>query len=290
MLIESIINISEGRDRAVVEAIANGAGKTLLDIHSDPDHHRSVLTLGGDEEAVEEASRAVISEAVTRLDLRDHHGAHPRFGVVDVVPFAPLDRGSPDGVLAVRDRVSRWEGTTLGVPCFRYGPERPLPEVRREAFRTLEPDDGPAGPHLTAGATAVGARPLLVAYNVWISVSEDGVDDAEAALSMAKEVAATIRSDSVRSLGLPVGPGAQVSCNLVELESMGVGPLFDSIAHLVSVAGGDVIRAELVGLVPAAALRDVPSHRWAELDLSEERTIESRLEAGGVPVGAAGAP
>jgi glutamate formiminotransferase len=290
MLIESIINISEGRDRAMVEAIARSAGGTLLDVHSDPDHHRSVLTLGGDEKAVEAASRAVVTEAVARLDLRTHQGAHPRFGVVDVVPFSPLDGDSCDEVVAVRDRMSRWEGTTLGVPCFRYGPERPLPEVRREAFRTLEPDDGPAGPHPTAGATAVGARPLMVAYNMWISVSEGGVGDAEAALSMAKEVAATIRSDSVRSLGLPVGPGAQVSCNLVDLESMGVGALFDNIAHLVSVAGGDVIRAELVGLIPAATLRDVPSHRWAELDLGEDRTIESRLEAGGVPIGVAGPP
>jgi glutamate formiminotransferase len=290
MLIESTINISEGRDLVVVAAIAGGAGDTLLDVHSDPDHHRSVLTLGGPVEAVEPAARAVIAAAVERLDLRDHHGVHPRFGVVDVVPFSALDGGTLDQVVAVRDRTARWEGAELEVPVFFYGPERPLPEVRREAFLTLDPDAGPQAPHPTAGATAAGARPLLVAYNVWITVSEDGVPDPEGALSMAREVAGTIRSESVRSLGLAVGTGAQVSCNLVDLGSIDVATLFDTVARLVSEAGGTVERGELVGLLPAAALHDVPAHRWAELDLSEDRTIEARMESRGTPVGAAGRP
>ncbi len=290
MLIESTINISEGRDLVVVAAIAGGAGDTLLDVHSDPDHHRSVLTLGGPVEAVEPAARVVIAAAVERLDLRDHHGVHPRFGVVDVVPFSALDGGTLDQVVAVRDRTARWEGAELEVPVFFYGPERPLPEVRREAFLTLDPDAGPQAPHPTAGATAAGARPLLVAYNVWITVSEDGVPDPEGALSMAREVAGTIRSESVRSLGLAVGTGAQVSCNLVDLGSIDVATLFDTVARLVSEAGGTVERGELVGLLPAAALHDVPAHRWAELDLSEDRTIEARMESRGTPVGAAGRP
>ncbi len=290
MLIESTINISEGRDLVVVAAIAGGAGDTLLDVHSDPDHHRSVLTLGGPVEAVEPAARVVIAAAVERLDLWDHHGVHPRFGVVDVVPFSALDGGTLDQVVAVRDRTARWEGAELEVPVFFYGPERPLPEVRREAFLTLDPDAGPQAPHPTAGATAAGARPLLVAYNVWITVSEDGVPDPEGALSMAREVAGTIRSESARSLGLAVGTGAQVSCNLVDLGSIDVATLFDTVARLVSEAGGTVERGELVGLLPAAALHDVPAHRWAELDLSEDRTIEARMESRGTPVGAAGRP
>jgi glutamate formiminotransferase len=285
MLVESIINVSEGRDLDTVQAIAAGAGDTLLDVHSDPDHHRSVLTLGGEDEAVEAAARAVIAEAVGRLDLGDHQGSHPRFGVVDVVPFTPLAGGDPQAVVGLRDRVAHWEGTELQVPGFLYGPERPLPEVRREAFRTLSPDTGPLTPHPTAGATAFGARPLLVAYNVWIDVSEGGTSDPEGALAMAREVAATLRSGSVRSLGLAAGAGAQVSCNLIDPATMGVTTVFDTIAHLVGEAGGTVVRGELVGLLPAAALRDVPSHRWDELDLGEDRTIEARMEARGTPVG-----
>jgi glutamate formiminotransferase len=284
VLVESIINISEGRDLDTVQAIVDAAGDTLLDIHTDPDHHRSVLTLGGEEAAVEAAARAVIAGAVERLDLRNHHGSHPRFGVVDVVPFTPLAGGDVQAVVALRDRVAHWEGTELGVPVFLYGPERPLPEVRREAFRTLSPDTGPPTPHLTAGATACGARPLLVAYNVWITVSEGRVSDPEAALAMAREVAATVRSGSVRTLGLAAGAGAQVSCNLVDPTVMGVATVFDTVAHLVGEAGGTVVRGELVGLLPTGVLHDVPTRRWDELGLGEDRTIEARMEARGTPV------
>ena len=177
-------------------------------------------------------------------------------------------------------------GDHLGVPSFHYGPERSLPEVRREAFLTLEPDAGPPTPHPTAGASAVGSRPLLVAYNVWISVDEGGTADAEGALAMAREIAATVRTPAVRSLGLAVGSGAQVSCNLVDPLTVSVTGLVDAIAHLVSVAGGSVDRTELVGLVPAELLQQVPRDRWAELDLSEDRTIEARMDGPGDTGGA----
>lgn len=284
MLIESVINISEGRDPEVVAVIAAAAGDTLLDVHADPDHHRSVLTLGGEADDVEAAARAVVAAAVERLDLGPHEGAHPRLGVADVVPFSPIGGTDLGPLVALRDRTAGWAGTDLGVPCFLYGPERPLPEVRREAFRTIAPDTGPAAPHPTAGASAVGARPLLVAYNVWIAVAEAGVDDPEGALAMAREVAATVRSPQVRSLGIPVGTGAQVSCNLVDPGAVGVAELFDAIAHLVDEAGATVVRTELVGLVPAALLRRTPPGRWAELDLHEDRTIEARMEARGTPL------
>jgi len=289
VLLECVINISEGRDSDRVAAIADGAGDTLLDLHRDPDHHRSVLTLGGESGAVEDAARSVISLAVSQLDLTDHQGAHPRFGVVDVVPFVPLDDAGLGDAVAVRDRVAAWEGADLGVPCFYYGPERPLPEVRREAFVTLQPDTGPAVPHPTAGATAVGARPLLVAYNVWLAVNEDGTDDSEGALAMAREIASTIRSPSVRSLGLAVTGGAQVSCNLVDPHTTGVVELYDTIARLVTTSGGSAVRGELVGLLPASLLHNVPNARWNELDLSEDRTIEARMEARGTPLAAGSA-
>ena len=286
MLTECVINISEGRDVDVIRDIADQAEATLLDVHTDPEHHRSVLTLGGQTDSIEEAARSVISAAVRRIDLGDHQGVHPRMGVVDVVPFVPLGpTGRIDTAIDARNRLAAWAGSDLELPCFLYGPERSLPDVRREAFRTLDPDTGPSTPHPTAGATAVGARPLLVAYNIWITVSEGSEFDTAGAVGLARGIASSIRSPSVRSLGLAVGSGAQVSCNLIELHATDVATLFDTVSHLVDEAGGDVERAELVGLVPRELLTGVPSHRWAELDLSEEKTIEGRLASVGVPVG-----
>lgn len=286
MLTECVINISEGRDVDVIRDIADQAEATLLDVHTDPEHHRSVLTLGGQTDSIEEAARSVMSTAVRRIDLGDHQGVHPRMGVVDVVPFVPLGpTGRIDTAIDARNRLAAWAGSDLELPCFLYGPERSLPDVRREAFRTLDPDTGPSTPHPTAGATAVGARPLLVAYNIWITVSEGSEFDTAGAVGLARGIASSIRSPSVRSLGLAVGSGAQVSCNLIEPHATDVATLFDTVSHLVDEAGGDVERAELVGLVPRELLTGVPSHRWAELDLSEEKTIEGRLASVGVPVG-----
>jgi glutamate formiminotransferase len=286
VLTECVINISEGRDVDVIRDIADQAEATLLDVHTDPEHHRSVLTLGGQTDSIEEAARSVMSTAVRRIDLGDHQGVHPRMGVVDVVPFVPLGpTGRIDTAIDARNRLAAWAGSDLELPCFLYGPERSLPDVRREAFRTLDPDTGPSTPHPTAGATAVGARPLLVAYNIWITVSEGSEFDTAGAVGLARGIASSIRSPSVRSLGLAVGSGAQVSCNLIEPHATDVATLFDTVSHLVDEAGGDVERAELVGLVPRELLTGVPSHRWAELDLSEEKTIEGRLASVGVPVG-----
>jgi glutamate formiminotransferase len=257
-VLECVINISEGSDRSAVEAIAAAAGPALLDVHSDADHNRSVLTLAGTD-----AARAVTATAVARLDLTAHTGAHPRIGVVDVVPFVPL-AGSPlDEAIAARDDFSAWAGTALGLPCFRYGPERSLPDVRRGAFDSVLPDTGPDRPHPTAGGCAVGARPLLVAYNLWL---------AEPDLAVARRLARELRGPAVRALGLAVGRRVQVSMNLLSPADVGPADVFDRVASQVAVAG-----AELVGLVPAAVLDAVPRRRWAELDLSEDRTIEARL-------------
>jgi len=286
VLTECVINISEGRDVDVIRGIADQAGATLLDVHTDPEHHRSVLTLGGETDSIAEAARAVITTAVKRINLGDHQGVHPRMGAVDVVPFVPLGpTGRIDTAIDARNRLAAWAGSELELPCFLYGPERSLPEVRREAFRTLDPDTGPSTPHPTAGATAMGARPLLVAYNIWITVSEGSEIDSAAAVGLARGIASSIRSPMVRSLGLAVGSGAQVSCNLIEPHSASVVTLFDTVSHLVNEAGGHVDRAELVGLVSRELLTGVPPHRWAELDLSEERTIEARLASVGVLVG-----
>ncbi|MBW3644905.1 MAG: glutamate formiminotransferase, partial [Actinobacteria bacterium] len=186
-----MVNVSEGRRRDVVAALATAAGGDLLDVHTDADHHRSVLTLVG-----EAAPRAVAAVAVERIDLRDHQGVHPRLGAVDVVPFAPLGQATLEEAVAARDRFVTWVADELGVPAFAYGAGRaPLPEVRRQAFRDLAPDAGPPRPHPTAGATAVGARPVLVAYNLWLAEPAD--------LALARSLARSLRSPAVRALGLP---------------------------------------------------------------------------------------
>jgi len=257
-MLECVVNVSEGRDPDVLDELAAACGADLLDRHEDADHHRSVFTLVG-----EEAPRALTRIAVARLDLTAHAGVHPRLGVVDVVPFVPLDGAGMDEAIAARDAFAAWAHDELALPCFRYGPERSLPEVRRRAFVDLDPDSGPARPHPTAGATCVGARPYLVAYNVWL---------AEPDLDRAREVAAAVRSPSVRALGLACGQRVQVSMNLVEPLVCGPAAAFDAVAALTAVAG-----AELVGLVPASVLAAVPPARYAELDLGPDRTIEARL-------------
>ena len=279
--LECVVNVSEGRDEATLADLGAAAGPALLDLHRDPDHHRAVLTLAGRPDDVAGAARALAAAAVARLDLRTHTGAHPRLGVIDVVPFVPYRPGGPPPddltpAVARRDDFARWLAADLGVPSFLYGPlpgggTRSLPDVRRHAFGDiaaggLAPDVGPARPHPTAGATAVGARPVLVAYNVWVSSPE-----------VARRVAPAVRSPQVRALGLAVGARAQVSCNLLDPFQFGPQRLYDAVAALVTGAGGAVEGAELVGLLPAAVLAGVPRARWAELGLSDAATVESRL-------------
>jgi glutamate formiminotransferase len=264
-VLECVVNISEGRRHDLVEAIAAFAGRALLDLHTDPDHNRSVVTLVG-----EEAPRAVTVEAVARLDIRDHVGAHPRFGVVDVVPFVPLRGAGIEAAVAARDDFARWASVTLDLPCFLYGPERTLPSVRKDAFGELVPAFGPPLPrlpHPTAGAVAVGARPVLVAYNLWL---------AEPDLVGARDLARRLRSPAVRALAFRLGDHVQVSLNLIAPDEVGPAEAYDAVA-----AECEVARAELVGLIPASVLRSVPAHRWTELDLADDRTIEARLESRG---------
>ena len=255
-----VINVSEGHEGPALDAIVDVGAAALLDVHRDVDHNRAVLTLAGPE--VEPAARRVAEAAVAAIDLRSHTGVHPRLGALDVVPFVPLDGAPMARALQARERFARWMAARLAVPCFLYGPERTLPELRRRAFRGLVPDFGPALPHPTAGATAVGARGVLVAYNVWLATAD---------LATARAIAAALRGPAVRALGLAVGDGVQVSMNLIDPARIGPAEAYDLVAAQAAVA-----RAELVGLVPRWVLDAVPPSRWAELDLSAERTIEAR--------------
>lgn len=273
-MLECVLNVSEGRDRPLIEALARAAGPVLLDLHSDSDHNRSVLTLAGP--GTEEAARSVAATAVAGIDLGRHHGVHPRLGAVDVVPFVPLgEDGAPaddalDEAIEARGRFVTWAASELELPCFCYGPERSLPEVRRRAFVDLDPDAGPDRPHPTAGACAVGARPVLVAYNVWLATDD---------IASARALAAAVRRPSLRTLGLATGGATQVSCNLVAPLELGPLEAFDAVADAARSMHVTVDHAELVGLAPKAVVEAVPAGRRAALDLDIERTIEARLAA-----------
>lgn len=257
-MLECVVNVSEGRDHGALAAFAEATGADLLDLHVDAHHHRSVWTLVG-----EDAPRRLTTAAVERLDLRTHDGVHPRIGVVDVVPFVPLGPATMADALDARNRFCTWAGDHLRLPCFAYGPERSLPDVRRHAFGDLAPVAGPWAPHPTAGAVAVGARPPLVAYNLWLARPD---------LTLARAIARDLRAPAVRALGLAVGDEVQVSMNLVDPATWGPAEAWDAVS-----ARAPVARAELVGLIPAATLAGAPMWRWSQLDLSEDRTIEARL-------------
>ena len=266
-MLECVINISEGRRSNVIDAIRDAGGDHVLDVHVDADHHRSVLTLAGSE--IEVRAFEVVRAAVERIDVSSHEGAHPRLGAADVVPFVPLGGSSIDDAVTARDRVASRIAEELDVPCFLYGPERPLPDVRRHAFTTLAPDRGPGAPHPTAGACCVGARPPLVAFNLWLA--------APASLADARKVAAAIRRPGLRTLGLDIGGRPQVSCNLVDPTAVGPDVAYDLVAEHAAIE-----RAELVGLLPEDVLASVPPSRWSQLDVSAARTIEARLKQAGL--------
>ena len=273
--LEAVINISEGRDTPWLQATAASL-PALVDLHGDSDHNRSVFTLLGGADDVIASTHELCRRAVEHVVIAHHEGVHPRLGAVDVLPFVPL--GSTPLLVAqtLRDDTSSWLATELDVPCFLYGPgtpgDRTLPEVRRGAFSDLSPDIGPSKAHPTAGATAVGARPVLVAWNLWLEGSS---------IEEARRIAASVRSARVRALGLEVTGGVQVSCNLLDAAIETPADVADQVRSQID-SGAKIARSELVGLAPAACLAAVGQSRWAELDLSEDRTIEAKAEMRGV--------
>jgi glutamate formiminotransferase len=301
-VLECVVNISEGRRLDVVEAVAAACGPTLLDVHTDSDHHRSVLTLGGLPDVVAEAALALARAAVGRIDLSGHAGVHPRLGAVDVVPFVPLpSAGRPartgdgaSGLTAAGEVARAWAeraADELGVPVFLYGNADPdgrsLPEVRRGAFRERRPDFGPGEPHPTAGAMAVGARPILVALNCELDAG-DGGRKLGADVAAARAVARAVRErdgglPGVRALGFDLASKrrAQVSMNLVDLAATGVETACEAVRREAERHGARVTAVELVGLLPAAELERCSPAFLDWSGLSADRTIEARLEAAG---------
>ena len=285
-MLECVVNVSEGRRAEVVAAVAAACGPALLDVHTDPDHNRSVFTLAGPPEEVAQAALSLARAAIERVDLSTHVGVHPRLGAVDVVPFVPIDSD-----LQLAGEVARGWGervaVELAVPVFLYGAADPaarsLPDVRRRAFRDLQPDFGPGQPHATAGAIAVGARPVLVAINCELAAGGGGLD---ADLAVAREVARGVRErdgglSGVRALGFALESKgrAQVSMNLTDLAATGVEAACEAVRRATAERGGDVTAVELVGLLPAVELERCSGEFLTWSGLSADRTIEARLAA-----------
>jgi glutamate formiminotransferase len=272
--LECVPNVSEGRAPDVIADLAaavKDAGAELVDVHSDVDHHRSVFTFLGASDIVERAALALAAVAVARIDLRQHAGAHPRVGAVDVVPFVPLRGATMAEAAAAARRVGTALAARQAVPVFFYGEAalrpawRELPAARRGGFERLAarmcevdgaPDVGPPAPHPTAGATIVGARGPLIAFNAVL----DGGD-----LATARAVASAIRETGgglsrVRALGLFLESRglAQVAMNLLDYR---VTPVAVACARLAAEArrrGATVREYELVGCAPADALAAWP--------------------------------
>ncbi len=257
-MLECVINVSEGRNTAILDALAQSCAGDLLDVHSDSDHNRSVFTMVGID-----APRALARAAFSALSLSAHSGVHPRIGVVDVVPFVPLVNSTMHDAQKARDEFAAWAAEELNVPSFLYGTERTLPDIRRNAWTSLLPDVGPHVPHPAAGAMCVGVREPLVAYNLWL----EAVD-----LAATRRIASAVRTASIRTLGLQVGAFTQVSVNLIQPMIAGPSEVFDAVAQHAAVH-----HAELVGLLPASVLATISRDRWEDLDLSVEQTIEWRL-------------
>lgn len=261
-MLECVVNISEGRDESLVDRIA-AATADILDLHTDRDHNRSVLTLIGTE-----APRLVTRAAVDNLDIRRHTGEHPRLGVVDVVPFIALVDTTRDEALAARNEFAEWAADELSLPVFLYGPERTLPDVRRAAWKSLQPDLGPNQPHPTAGAVCVGVRDPLIAYNVLL----DSTD-----MNVAHAIAGRVRQPGVRTLAFMVDGKTQISMNIVEPDRVTVSEAYDAVANEASAVRIAVDSAELVGLILESHLTANDTTRWKQLDIDITRTVEYRM-------------
>jgi glutamate formiminotransferase / 5-formyltetrahydrofolate cyclo-ligase len=277
VVLECVPNVSEGRDRAVVDALAAACGPTLLDVHVDADHHRSVLTLAGDD--VPDWVRSLARAVSEHVDLRRHRGVHPRLGALDVVPFVGLEGREAGDAVDAAHAFAIWIAATLAVPVFFYddadAARRSLPDTRRDAFRARGPDVGPGDPHPSLGAVAVGARAPLVAVNC--ELARDDV-------ALAQVIAARVRERDgglagVRALGLHLDSvgRAQVSMNLVALERTGLQDACRAVDALARDAGTSVARVELVGLLPAGELARCDDDFRAWSGIGPDDTIEGRL-------------
>jgi len=292
-VIECVPNFSEGRRQPVLDALAGAvsgvAGVRLLDVQADPDHNRSVLTFVGQAPAVLAAAMAAVTTATKLIDMEQHQGSHPRIGATDVVPFVPVAGTDLADCVELARRLGTMIADQLAIPVYLYGaaaasPERAvLADLRRGQYEGLKteitsperrPDFGPARMHPTAGATVVGARLPMVAYNVYLQGGD---------LRLAKAIARRIRERNgglpgVQAIGLTVESGeVQVSMNLLDTSRTSIWRAFNEVARLAAEAGAVAVRSEVVGLVTAAAVAGSLSEAIVCPDLTPAQILESHL-------------
>lgn len=291
-IVECVPNFSEGRRRevidAIVAAIAAVEGVRVLDVQSDADHNRTVVTFVGEPEAVLSGAFAGARQAADLIDLNQHRGEHPRMGATDVIPFIPVRGVSMEDCVALARRLGQRIGDELAIPVYLYAqaatrPERErLPAVRKGEFEGIreligsdpahEPDFGPQrmGP---AGATAVGARPYLIAFNVYLNTAD---------VEIAKKIAKTMRFSSgglrfVQAMGLLVEGQAQVSMNLTDFHQTAMHTVVEMVRREAARYGALITHSELVGMLPQQALLDAACW-YLQLDgFAADQVLENRL-------------
>jgi glutamate formiminotransferase len=295
-LIESVPNISEGRRVEVVEeavaALRAAPGLRVLDVQSDRDHNRTVLTVAGDEDALWQGLLALFEVALSRIDLRSHQGAHPRLGAVDVVPFIPIEGATMADCVALARRFGQEVAERYRLPIFLYEEaasaphRRNLEDIRRGQFEGLAeklrdaawaPDFGPPAPHATAGATVVGARMPLIAYNINLGTAD---------LEIARRIARAIRHSSggyrhVKAMGVMLEQRrlAQVSINMTDFKRTPLHRVFETVRSEAERHGVSVVGSEIVGLVPSEALVDAAEHYLRLEAFSPEQVLERKIRS-----------
>jgi glutamate formiminotransferase len=295
-VIECVPNVSEGRRLDVIERMANALravpGLRVLDVQSDPAHNRSVFTLAGDAAALAAGIPVLFERAVADIDLRTHSGEHPRLGAVDVVPFIPIDGVTMTECVELAKTIAADVASRFGLPVFLYEDassnpaRRNLEDIRRGEFEGLgaklaqpawAPDFGPATPHATAGATVIGARMPLIAYNINLNTNR---------LDVAKKIASAIRMSSgglryVKAMGIALEDRGivQVSMNLTNYEKTPIFRVFDLVKREAERYGVTVLESEIVGLVPAAALRQCVEYYLQLEGFSGAQVLENKLRS-----------
>jgi glutamate formiminotransferase len=293
-IIECVPNISEGRRGdvvgRVVDAVRQVRGARLLDYSSDASHNRSVISMAGEAAPLKEAVLAIFETALAEIDLRIHKGEHPRLGAVDVVPFVPIEGVTMEQCVALAHDTARSVAERFGVPVYLYeeassNPMRKnLEDIRRGEFEGLAakmatagwtPDYGPPIPHPTAGATVIGARMPLIAYN--INLATDRID-------VAKKIAAAIRFSSggfryVKAMGVTLAERGivQVSINLTNYEKTPILRVFEAVKREADRYGVTVLESEIVGLVPSAALIECAQTALQLTGFQHTQVLETRL-------------
>jgi glutamate formiminotransferase len=293
-IIECVPNVSEGRRSdvvaGIVDAVRRVPGARLLDASSDVSHNRSVITMAGDAAPLKAAVLALFEAALASIDLRTHRGEHPRLGAVDVVPFVPIDGVTMEQCVALAKETGQAVAERFRIPVYLYeeastNPLRKnLEDIRRGEFEGLAskmagegwtPDYGPSSPHPTAGATVIGARMPLIAYNVNLGTDR---------LDVAKKIAAAVRFSSggfrfVKAMGVTLADRGivQVSMNLTNYEKTPIHRVFEAVKREAERYGVNVLESEIVGLVPAAALVAAAGSALQLTDFNRNQVLETRL-------------